>query len=224
MVMSPHNTVSAPAPILRKEWYEMPNFSTMKENDLLKYAQEVRTILSDDLTGYGKTSADLTALDALAADLQNKIVDKVAKHDAAKAATYIKQKSYEACSNSLKTFVLDILNDSAISDDRKNAIRLFPRTMARTLSAPGTPTDLQAVGFSDGTNKLRWKTGGNIAGTLYQIEARFGDSTSWALVGVVTARKFDHTGQTPGVVTRYRVKAKRHGDLSPSSNEAIVYG
>ena len=44
------------------------------------------------------------------------------------------------------------------------------------------------------------------------------------IIDVVTSSAYDHTNQTPGVKSQYRIKAKR-GDLeSGPSNTAVVYG
>jgi hypothetical protein len=43
-------------------------------------------------------------------------------------------------------------------------------------------------------------------------------------VDAVTATKYEHLGQTPGVRATYRIKARRRAVLSDPSNEAVIYG
>ncbi len=89
---------------------------------------------------------------------------------------------------------------------------------------PNAPVDLVVTGTSEGTNHLKWKRNGNRQGTLFVIEGKIGDATTWSIVGVVTSSSYDHTNQTPGVKAQYRIKAKR-GDLeSGPSNTGVVYG
>ena len=83
------------------------------------------------------------------------------------------------------------------------------------------PTDLVVV--ANGTvHKLKWKKNGNAAGVQYVIEAKIAEG-EWTLLDVVTAAKFEHAGRTPGQRAMYRIKARKGGITSASSNEAGVY-
>ena len=91
-------------------------------------------------------------------------------------------------------------------------------------SAPTAPADLVATGTSDGTNHLKWSRNGNRQGTMFVIEGKAGDASTWTMVDAVTSASYKHINQTPGVKIQYRIKAKR-GDLeSGNSNTAVVYG
>ncbi|HMS40687.1 MAG TPA: fibronectin type III domain-containing protein [Pyrinomonadaceae bacterium] len=91
-------------------------------------------------------------------------------------------------------------------------------------STPTAPTNLVATGTSDGTNSLKYNRNGNRQGTTFIIEAKIGDSNTWAMIDAVTGSTYKHKNQTPGVKIQYRIKAKR-GDLESSfSNTAVVYG
>ena len=59
-------------------------------------------------------------------------------------------------------------------------------------------------------------------GIQYVIEFMTG-TTAWTRIDAVTKRRYEHTGQTPGVPTFYRVSARRRNLLSLPSNEASVY-
>ena len=87
-----------------------------------------------------------------------------------------------------------------------------------------TPTGLTAEEFSTGVNALNWNRAGNKPNTIFVIEAQSGTTTQWTEVGSVTATKFDHVGQTPGVKTAYRVMANRAGMKSVASPSVTLYG
>ncbi|MBC8384545.1 MAG: fibronectin type III domain-containing protein [Candidatus Cloacimonetes bacterium] len=86
------------------------------------------------------------------------------------------------------------------------------------------PDDLKAEGLESGTIKLNWKNGGNKPGTLYRIENKHQEDADFSLVETVTATKYSHKGQTPGLFVLYRIVAKRGEQFSEPSNEVAVYG
>jgi hypothetical protein len=100
-----------------------------------------------------------------------------------------------------------------------------PPAETRSIVIPETPTDLAAVGYSNGTNQLKFN-GNNGPGTVtYAIEAKIGDTAPYVLVGTTQNQKFKHTGVTPGQFYQYHVRAQAaRGLVSDWSNEAVVYG
>jgi hypothetical protein len=85
------------------------------------------------------------------------------------------------------------------------------------------PTDLSALGCSNGVNTLRWKRNGNESGTIYVIEAAYDGTNDWQIVDNSTRPKFDHANQEPGRFVRYRVYAQRGATKSAPSGTASVY-
>jgi len=86
------------------------------------------------------------------------------------------------------------------------------------------PTELSAIGCSNGLNSLKWKRNGNLPGVSYVIEAAYDGTEDWEIVDVVSTIKFDHTGQTPGRPVAYRVFARRRNERSAPSGVASIYG
>jgi hypothetical protein len=78
-------------------------------------------------------------------------------------------------------------------------------------------------GYDNGTNALTGKRNGNAPGTQFVIEAMIGAATAYALVDIVTTTKYDYRNQKPGVRVVYRVRARKSGNTSDPSNQAIVY-
>jgi hypothetical protein len=110
------------------------------------------------------------------------------------------------------------------SDSEFDAVGLEPPAQRRRMVHAQTPTELSATGFSNFVNVLRF-TGNNLPNRArYLIEAKIGDATDYAIVGVSKAQKFKHLGVTPGVEYQYRVYAQTaRGQVSDFSNEAVVY-
>ena len=86
-----------------------------------------------------------------------------------------------------------------------------------------SPTNLSALGCSNGVNTLKWDRNSNESGTTYVIEAAYNGTNTWQIVDTATRTKFDHTDQTPGQFVRYRVYAKRGQTKSNPSGTASVY-
>lgn len=85
------------------------------------------------------------------------------------------------------------------------------------------PSELVAVGYDNGQNKLAWSRNGNAKGTSFSIEAKYGASGPWTFVAYTTKTKFTHNGQTPGQMVTYRIIAQRDDLQSGASNQATIY-
>ena len=93
-----------------------------------------------------------------------------------------------------------------------------------TLPVPPTPpSDLTVTPFANGINRLTWVRNNNVQGTKFIIEAKRSANGAWQFVDVVTATRFDHINQTPGVPVMYRVKAKRGNQESVPSPDTVAY-
>ncbi|MGE0000752.1 MAG: hypothetical protein AB7F50_03170 [Fimbriimonadaceae bacterium] len=85
------------------------------------------------------------------------------------------------------------------------------------------PSELSALGCSNGVNTLRWQRNGNETGTIYVVEAAYDGTSDWQIVDNVTRTRFDHADQEPGRFVRYRVFAQRGSTKSAPSGTASVY-
>lgn len=117
---------------------------------------------------------------------------------------------------------LRVQGTAGVLDSLKSQLGLLVR--AAPVKRPATtPQELMASGFETGVNSLKWKTGSGGPGATYCIEAQFGTASAWTIVGMTTAARFEHTGQTPGNRIAYRVRACKADQFSSYSNEAVVY-
>jgi hypothetical protein len=115
---------------------------------------------------------------------------------------------------SIKGLRANILEELGLSPNEAN--------FGNTVTA--APFDLVVTGTSDGTNRLKWKRGGNRQGTTFIIEGKIGSADAWTMIDAVTGATFAHKDQTPGVKAQYRIKAKRGDSVSGCTNTAVVYG
>lgn len=88
---------------------------------------------------------------------------------------------------------------------------------------PNQVSKVIAKGLSTGGNKVYWDSNGNPGHTQYIVEAKYDSDSEYHLVDVVTATKFFHEGQTPGVRVSYRIIARRGNLRSIPSESAVVY-
>jgi hypothetical protein len=169
------------------------------------------TAISDTLTDAVArlAAADLNAVEARAAALEAMALAQTAADDVIKLLSELK-------------FAMRGVNAPG---DQYDALGFTPPDTTRTIVNPATPTNLGAVGFSNGTNQLDW-VGNNPSGSVvYAIEVKIGDTAPYVLLATVTAQRYKHTNVTPGQFYQYRVRAQAARNVvSDWSNEAVVYG
>ena len=88
---------------------------------------------------------------------------------------------------------------------------------------PFQPTDLLIKPLSTGTIKIDWSANGNKPGTQYIIEVKYALDGNFQNVDTVTATKYDHKNQTPGVPAWYRITPRRGKLVGESSEVVSVY-
>ncbi len=187
------------------------------------WLENLSTVMSANLAVLGISQEDYDALVADIGKFSQGLTAHVTAQAAAKAATETKDKAKEDVISNFSVLVNKIQVDPNIPDSLREELGIPVHDKIPSDLTPYPPTDLKAEGFADGTNKLNWKKGENKPGCLYVIEAMIGEATAFATVDVVTATKYDHQKQTPGMKAIYRVRAKRKDLLSSPSNEAAIY-
>lgn len=166
----------------------------------------------------GQTST----LTSLATAFENAQITNTAAKLAAKGAASAKRGMRQATEDQFRSTAKVINANPNITNTLKSELGI---NVTPTPVGPVVPaTDLTAIGYANGQNKLKWKRGTNAPGTGYLIEASYGDSEEWSFVAMSTATRYTHTSQTPGAKVTYRVISQRAGVQGGASNEAIVYG
>ncbi len=194
------------------------------KTQLQAWLNNFNAVASANMATLGLTAADITALSGTTGGFTSSVaVVKTAKANL-KAATQGETSATRTVNATVRGVVRRIQSNAAVSPSLKGSLGINPRNAPRNHAPPVTPTGLTAEGFSTGVNRLNWNRAGNKPNTIFVIEAQSGASTQWTEVGSVTATKFDHVGQTPGVKTAYRVTARRAGMASVASPAITLYG
>lgn len=112
--------------------------------------------------------------------------------------------------------------DAAIPDPVLDELMVAPHVVRRRVSRPSVVTDLVVSATGGGLITLRWGSGGNIKGTVYQIEVCSSPDGHWVLIDTVTARKFVREF-SPGVPVWFRVRAKRGSRVGGVCNPVSMW-
>jgi hypothetical protein len=194
-----------------------------KDRESVAYAERAIAAFEADEVAYGMTEAE-------SADLRTKELNFVAALDAADAAkaaastaVAAKDEARLALEEAYRPIYNRIQVSQVVTDAARTSAGLPLRDTTRTFVNPIPPRDLVARADATGTNVLTFNANGNTSGAQFVVEARIGAAAEFSLVNVTTATTFKHTGQTPGVRTDYRVRARRGAAISDPSNVASVY-
>ena len=193
------------------------------KKELSAWIANFNTTASAQMASLGLTAADITALNGVQTNLNTSIAGVTTAKASLKAAAQTETVATKSLNNTVRGIVRRIQSNPAVTSTQKAQLGINPRTNIRTKTPPTTPTELVGEGFSTGVNSLKWKRNGNIAGTVFLIEAQTGTG-NFSAVGSTLTTKFEHKGQTPGAKIAYRVTASRGGLLSVPSLAVTLYG
>lgn len=200
----------------------MPNFSNMTDTDLVSWMMNFVKVATVDPPKYGLTVAQIENISTNTDVLATKIFERQTADEALKSAVIAQRLSREAAEPEISSLSMIIKINPSISDADKQSLGIEPNKPP-TYSAPTRPEDLTVNGYQDGRNVLKWKRAGNKASTTFIIEYKVANETEFKFLNTTTETTFEHIGNQPGVRCAYRVKAKRSGEESTYSNEAVVY-
>jgi len=164
----------------------------------------------------GKLTTDST-------DFNDKYEIHIEAQDVAKGATANKNEAKDSLEDNIRDLAGKIQADKSVSNNLRSILGLPVHDNIHTHIHPQIPQDLYAEGSPTGANHLNWEAGENKPGTMYVVEAMKAGEKDFSFVDVVTKTKYDHKGQTPGVLITYQIKAKRGDEVSQPSNNAVVY-
>lgn len=180
------------------------------------------SVATANITALNMTSGQALALTGLATAFTDALEDSTAKKAASQGAVATKDLIRSVSEESFRASAKLINANLGVSAELKAELGISVTPSVVTPVAP--PTELVALGYDTGFNKLTWKRNGNMAGTTFLIEYRLGGSATWNFVAVTGKTKYMHPGQTPGIEITYRVTAQRDDLQSMPSNQSTLYG
>ncbi len=195
-----------------------------QDSELEGWFANFLTVAGANLGKLGLVSNDLTALTADKTQFASDYSALVAAKLAVTSGAVAKATSRKAAIKAARVVVNKIQGNPTVTPDMKAKLRIADRSNGPTHTAPVTPDDLKVTGTTTGVNTLKWKPNGNGPGTQYCIEAQIGSNLNWTLIDAVTASRYAHKGQTPGVRANYRISARRNGKVSVPCDPIPIYG
>ena len=161
----------------------------------------------------GLTAGEMEMLLTEVQALDSAMVNAVTARAAAMAATTAKEAQLERLRGAVAMLAASWRANPTIPDEVLDELMVAPHKVSRRVSAPSVVRDLVLTATGGGLITLRWGAGGNIKGTVYQIECCSSPDGHWVLLDTVTARKFERVFE-PGVPVWFRVRAKRGSRVS----------
>jgi hypothetical protein len=114
-------------------------------------------------------------------------------------------------------------NDKKIPQSLIEALGLRVHDTTPSHEVPFQPTGFTVKGLDIGKNRMNWNRNGNKSGTGYTIEVKYALDGEFQVVDTVTATKYDHQKQTPGVPAWYRITPRRGKLVGDPSETVAVY-
>ncbi len=179
---------------------------------------------SANKSALGLTGEQITALETGLAEFNNDLALKQQKKEESTSQTSKVRSSRKKLNKLVGKLNTAYKSKEEVNNGLLEELGLGSKDNAVNATSAGTPSDLVVTGTSDGINHLKWNRGGNKQGTMFIIEAKSGDAANFTIIDAITSSIYEHTNQTPGVKTQYRIKAKRGEVTSGYSNSAMVYG
>ena len=202
------------------------NIRQMTDNDLADLATRVVGLLggtelsaieshvrAELVTVFGTLPADLAAQTAAQAEVDSEKI----------AATSVKNSTRAQVIETLVR-VQNALKMGLAPKDQFDLCGLnYPNTRSKVYVA-ADPSELSAVGFSNGVNKGKFAGNNKTGNVVYEIWRREGDEGPWMKHLLTKKQTFTDIGVTPGQYYEYRVRAVAAQTVSNFSNSAVVYG
>lgn len=120
--------------------------------------------------------------------------------------------------------VRDLLRAVRADDTQLDLAGFITPTRRKNAYTAADPTDVAAVGFSNGINEVRY-VGNNRHGlVVYEIWRRTGREGEWQKHDLTRKQRYLDRGVIPGQYYEYRVRAVAAQNVSGFSNTTVVYG
>lgn len=192
-----------------------------KDANLGVWLANFADVAAANATDLGLTAPQIDQITDLAALYKTKLTAVNTAKNLYRSAVISKDEVRKGASDLMGFYAKSILANPGIAPELKAKLGM---KVAPTPPTPVcAPTDPWAMGLATGRNILKWKRGGNSKSVTYVVEAKFGLSPNWVMIGQTSSLKFIDRGRTPGEMITYRIRAERGGVSSEPSALAVVY-
>lgn len=195
----------------------------MSKAELRAMMQTFTTVATANATPLGLSPAQISEIGGQNTLFNTSLNDQTAAQATARGAVADCTTERSDTIDLISRFAAIFKANPAISDELIAQLGLPPRNQGGDHLPVYDPTNLSALGCSNGVNELKWNKNGNFAGVTYVIEAAYDGTTDFEIIDLSTTTKFEHFDQTPGREVVYRVFARRRNIRSGYSNTAVIY-
>lgn len=200
-------------------------YRDLSDADLVDFAKS----LEKKLAAHEVTCLDNALADSLAAGLTplNNAFETVIEKSVESTAT---TKAINADKRSQRDVIEDRISkvqsfiDSTDGTAKDYELCGFNAPKPRSSVVPNDPSNLTAVGTSNGVNTLTFEGNNKSGGVTYEIWRRKGDEGEWGIIGTTKKQAFEDKPVTPGQYYEYKIQAVAAKSKSNFSNSAVVYG
>lgn len=201
----------------------MASYYSIPKSQFGAWITNFQTVAAANAAALGLDPAELTSISDAKTQFNNAFAAQEAARAASIGATGLADQEWRQALDLVAAFNAQFQAIPGISPELLGELGLNVPGGGGGSVPVYTPSDLSALGCSNGVNSLKWKRNGNEGGTVYVIEAAYDGTNDWQIVDNATRTKYDHTGQEPGRFVRYRVTAQRGTTKSNPSGTASVY-
>jgi len=201
----------------------MPSFYPRSVAGLIDFYETYIHGATANMTALNYTQIDIDNMTALLTALQSAHTGLLNAKAAFAEAVELKDISMNSAIKDIQDRSALIQADKKLADTVREAMGLPVHDKIPSHETPFQPSDLQIKPLSTGTIKIDWNANGNKSGTQYIIEVKFALDGNFQNVDTVTATKYDHKNQTPGVPAWYRITPRRGKLVGESSETVGVY-
>lgn len=201
------------------------NYRKLTDADLVDFAKNVEK----KLTVHEVTCLDNAVADDLAATLsplngtfEAKIEQSAESEAATQAVNAEKRAQRSQVEERLATVQSFLTANKGPEADYERCGFNFPK--AKSTVVANDPTELTAIGTSNGVNSLAFKGNNKSGSVVYEIWRRHGDEGPWGINATTRKQAYADTPVTPGQYYEYKVRAVASKSTSNYSNSAVVYG
>lgn len=169
----------------------------------------------------GLDATELGTLDTQTLSYETNLTSVTAAKAELKSVVSSKNTAKSTVVGNVRALVREFKSNPAISSGILNALGVIGQPDSGPVV---TVNGVTVLGCDDGVNKLKWNRNGNTASTLFIVETKLPNQSTWIIAGAVTKTSFNHEDQTPGQTRLYRITSSRAGVNSAPSAPVIVYG
>lgn len=194
-----------------------------KDLAALAYMRQSTNTISTATGTYGLPAPTVAALNAALDAFESGITVATNQYELAKSFTVVKDEAKADALAKFRSAVRQIQGNPAITNAQKAEAGLPVHSTSHAPVPSYTPTALVATADVLGNVLLKWNTGANKQGTIYQIQSAPDASGPWTVVESTQRKSFKLSDQPVGETQWFRILATRPRSSSMPSTPVSIW-